>query len=82
MARYHFDVIDAGNLTRDHFGVDLVDDNEARDQAIALLPEMARTELPDGDQHEFVAIARNKQGETVYEASLALNGKWRPGQHR
>lgn len=82
MPRYFFDVIDAGNLTRDEFGIDLADDKEARDQAIALLPDMARDELPDGDQHEFVAMARNDRGEIVYEASLALNGKWRPGQRR
>ena len=75
MPRCYFDVIDAGDLTRDQFGVDLANDDEARHQAIALLPEMARADLPDGDQHEFVAMARNEAGEIVYEASLALNGR-------
>ncbi|MBH0619545.1 hypothetical protein I3A86_26005, partial [Salmonella enterica] len=54
MLRYFFDVIDAGVVTRDQFGMDLVSDDEARDHAIALLPCIARDALPDGDQHEFV----------------------------
>ena len=80
MPHYYFDMIDAGNLARDEFGMDLANDDEARDEAIALVSEMARHELPDSDQHEFITKARDEKGEIVYEASLALNGRWRPGQ--
>ena len=82
MPRYYFDIINAGNLTRDQFGVDLATDDEARNEAISLLPDIARQDLPDGDGHEVMARARKEQGEIVYEASLALHGKWRPGQRR
>jgi hypothetical protein len=80
MPRYFFDVTNGGHLTRDDHGIELVDDEEARDQAIALLPDIARDELPDGDEHEFVAAARNETGEVVYEANLTLHGRWRPGR--
>ncbi len=80
MPRYFFDITDAGRLTRDDHGIDLVSDEEARDQAISLLPAIARDELPDGDQHEFVAAARNESGQVVYEANLTLHGRWWPGR--
>lgn len=78
MARYYFDVIDGGRLTCDLFGVDLADDDEARDEAIALLHDLPRDRLPTVDQHQFVTRARNEGGEVVYEASLTLHGSWRP----
>ncbi|MGI4765356.1 MAG: DUF6894 family protein [Janthinobacterium lividum] len=80
MPRYFFDITDAGRLTRDQYGIELLGDQEARDQAIALLPAIARDELPDGDRHEFVAAARNLAGEVVYEANLTLHGRWWPGR--
>ena len=80
MPRYWFDIIDAGDPTRDSYGVDLADDDEARDQAIGLLQEMMRFELPDGDRHEIVVKARNERDQIVYEASLALDGRWWPGR--
>ena len=61
MPRYYFDTIDAGGLTHDQYGVDLVNDDEARDQAIALLQEMTRADLPDGDQHESVALGKERK---------------------
>lgn len=80
MPRYFFDITDAGVFTRDEFGDDCEDDKDARDQAVSLLPEIARAEFPAGDQHEFVAAVRNEAGQVVYEASLALNGRWWPGR--
>ena len=59
MPTYFFDITDGGNVTSDQFGVDLENDDEAREQAIALLPSIARDALPDGDEHEFVATVRN-----------------------
>ena len=78
--RYYFDITDAGHLARDEHGSECADDRDARDQAISLLPDIARDELPDGDQHKFVATVRNESGQIVYEASLALNGRWWPGR--
>ncbi len=57
---YSFDITDAGDTIRDEHGIDLADESDARDQAISLLPEIARDASPDGDDHEFVAKARNE----------------------
>ena len=80
MPRYWFAIVDAGDPTRDPHGVDLADDDEARDQAIGLLQEMMRFELPNGDRHEVVIKVRNERDQIVYEASLALDGRWWPGR--
>ncbi len=80
MPEYYFDVTDAGNLSRDEIGTDLRDDAEARDEAISLLPAIARETFPDGDRHEIVVTARNEAGEVVYDANLTLHGRWWPGR--
>ena len=80
MPRFFFDIINAEDFTPDNFGIELDDDEEARQQAISLLPEIAREELPNGDFHAFTVKARNEDGTVVYEASLTLTGKWRPEQ--
>ena len=80
MPRYFFDITDAGSVTRDAFGIDLADDDEARDQAVALVSAIARDAPLNGDQHEFVATVRNAAGGVVYEASLSLHGRWWPGR--
>ena len=80
MPRYYFDITDADHTTRDEHGHDLADDGEARDQAVAVLPDIARDELPDGDQHEFRVTVRNGDGAVVYEASLTLHGRWWPAR--
>lgn len=74
------DVTGAGQFTRDRYGSECAGDQDARDQAISILPDIARHELPDGDQHDFVATVRNEAGAVVYEARLALNGRWWPGR--
>lgn len=80
MPHYFFDVTNGGAATPDDVGVDLADDDEARDEAVSLLPDIARDELPDGDEHEFVVSVRDERGEVVYEASLSLHGRWWPGR--
>lgn len=80
MPRHFFDIRDAGALTRDGDGAECDNDGDARNQAISLLPDLARDAFPDGDQHEFVATVRNEAGQVVYEANLALSGRWWPGR--
>lgn len=75
-----FGITDAGHPTEDLRGSDRADDREARDEAVALLTDMARGELPDGDQHESRVTVQNEADVVVYEASLRLNGRWWPGR--
>lgn len=80
MSRYFFDVTDGGILTRDEIGADLASDDEARDEALGLLPNLAREVMPGGDQHEIRTTVRNEDGAVVYEATLSLIGRWWPGR--
>lgn len=80
MPRYYFDITEGGTHTRDDFGSDCLDDGDARDQAVAVISAMVDERLPDRDDHEVVAAVRNEAGAVVYEASLALNGRWWPGR--
>ena len=72
MPRFFFDIINADKLTRDDFGADMSGIEEARDQAISLLPDIARDDLPDGDVHDFVCEVRSETGRIVYRARLML----------
>ena len=76
MPLYYIDLYDNETLARDEFGLELDDLYEARDQAIALLPDMARHGLPDGDSHDYTAVVRCREGRVRYEATLSLRGGW------
>ena len=75
MPLYFFDVIDNGVLNRDEFGVDLEGFQDARDQAIALLPDIARAELPDGERHTFACWVRDERGRVIYRGTLTYEGE-------
>ena len=72
MPRFFFDIIDGASLARDDFGIELDDLDEARDQAVAILPDLARDALPDGDVHDFTCEVRNEAGRIVFRAKLML----------
>lgn len=76
MPLYYFDLFDGDELVRDEFGVELDSLYEAREQAIALLPDLARDELPESENYEFVAIVRCREGRVRYRATLSLRGGW------
>ena len=76
MPIYYFDLFDGDKLVRDDFGIELDSLDEAREQAIALLPELARDELPEAESHEFVATVRCREGRVRYQATLSLRGGW------
>lgn len=79
MPLFFFDVYDNGRLSTDDHGVECSGLAEARDQAVALLPDLARDELPDGDTHSFVCEVRRADGMRCYRATLTFNGIWHPG---
>ena len=74
MPRYFFDIRDAKGFHRDQFGDELADFDEARDQAQALLPDIVREELPDGDLHEVVCEVRDETGKVVYRGEITYRG--------
>lgn len=74
MPRYYFDVRNRGGLHRDDIGDELVDFEEARGQAQAILPDIARAELPDGELHVVTCDVRDEADEIVYRGELTYRG--------
>lgn len=74
MPRFFFDIHDADGFHRDDIGDEFADFAEARDQAQALLPDIVREELPDGELHEVVCEVRDQSGRTVYRGEITFRG--------
>jgi hypothetical protein len=60
--RYYFDLRDGDLASADDEGTELADLEEARTEALAMLGGIAKDELPDRDQREFVVIVRDGGG--------------------
>ena len=76
MPRYFFDIDDGTRQTRDDTGFDLPDLQTARDEALAVLPSLARDEIPDGDEHVLTVHVRDAEGQPIFRASLSLSSQW------
>ncbi len=76
MSVYYFDVVDDTQSFPDQFGMDLQDLSEAREQAQALLPDIARKRLPTGDRRDVSIVVRCSEGRRCYRATLAIHGEW------
>ena len=75
MTRIFFDVQRNGVVMRDEVGQDMPDVEAVRAEAMSSLPSIAQSELEtDGDRQDFVVIARNEAGKTIYSASLSYVG--------
>jgi hypothetical protein len=77
MPRYFFDIDDGDQRSLDHEGMEMPDVWAAREGAIAVLPDVARDVLPDGDRREMVSTVRDESGTVVYIATLSLVGGWK-----
>ena len=76
MPRYFFDVFDGEKLTRDEIGIELAGLEQVRIAAIDALPDIARDELPNGDQRLFSVEARDQENRVVFKASLNFKAEW------
>jgi hypothetical protein len=74
MTRYFFHTRDGEALDIDDEGVDLPDDQSAKDAAKEVLSAMTSEKLPNGDRMDFSVIVRNADGAEVYVATLTLEG--------
>lgn len=77
MPRYFIDTNDDDTFVEDDEGQDLPDAEAARKEALTALPDMARDKMSDGDRRTFCASVRDETGETIYKATLTLNGEWK-----
>jgi hypothetical protein len=72
MPRFYFDTYDDDRSVPDSQGIVLSDLEEATEEAIKALPDMARDGLPDGDYRDFVVEVRDEAGQRVFRARLTL----------
>ena len=73
MPRYFFDVDDGEHLTSDIDGQEMESLQAAQNEAIALLPDIARMVLPDGDRRTIVSVLRTDADCIVLRATLSLS---------
>lgn len=76
MPRFFFDVSDGEKLTTDEIGLELGDLERVRSEAIDALPDLAREQLPDGDERVFAVQARDEAGRVVFTATLSFKAQW------
>jgi hypothetical protein len=72
MPRFFFDTHDGDHLTADEEGLDLDGIEQARDEAVRALPDLAHDTLPDGDWRSFAVTVRDESGKAVLTATLTL----------
>ena len=80
MPRFFFDIDDGTRRTHDDDGTVLPDLEAVRREAISVLPDLAREELPDGDHHIFSCDVRDESGAVIFTASLSLKAEWKSGR--
>lgn len=76
MPRYFIDTSDGNLNVIDREGLELPNDEAAREAALGTLPDMARDLIPDGDRRSFTVSVRDMTGNTIYSAALTLKGNW------
>ncbi len=77
MARYFFDIYDDKEPQIDTDGVEFASLEAVRKEAQRLLPDVARSEIPeDGDRRSFVVVVRDETHHSIYAATLTYTGLW------
>lgn len=76
MSRYYFDINDGHDFTRDDDGMVCDTLEQLGYQAVDVLPDIVREELPDGPRRTFSVKVRNDRGRYVFRASLTLASAW------
>jgi hypothetical protein len=70
--RFFFDTYDGKFLARDELGQEVESLDAAKAVAQAALPEMAKDELPDGDQRVFIVSVRDETDQVVMRVALTM----------
>jgi hypothetical protein len=78
--RFFFDIFDGDHWTRDDFGVDCGDFQQARHQGVLALTEMAREYFPFGDipMRLIIRIRNVNRLQQDYELSFCSDGMAAP----
>ena len=76
MPVFFFDIEEEGKASSDVFGIELANLYEARDQALSLLPDLARDHAVDEEHRTVTAIVRCQEGRMRYRITLTITGEW------
>jgi hypothetical protein len=70
---FYFDFDDGTNLLRDDIGLELADEQAARDEGARALGEIAKEYVPtDVPQKNISAWVRNEEGEVICQVALSF----------
>ncbi len=72
MPRFYFDIVDDEHAFFDDWGVELADVVEASEQALSLLPDVAREALPIGERKDISVLVRSDAGRRCFTAALQI----------
>jgi hypothetical protein len=76
MSRYYFDIHDGHDFSSDEDGTDCKTLKDLSYQAVDVLPDIVREELPDGPLRTFSVKVRDDTGGYVFRATLTLASAW------
>jgi hypothetical protein len=76
MNRYFFDVYNSEGQVLDEEGQLFASKESAKNEALRILQDVARDELPDRDLFQLTVKVRGENGAKVFEASLILTSGW------
>ena len=76
MPLYFFDSGGGDCFLRSDAGVELPGPQEARDQAVRLLPSIAHDMGPGYDGQEIVSVVRDERNQVIFKATLSLRAEW------
>ncbi len=76
MNRYFFDVYNSDGLVLDEDGQFFESRDRARGEALRILHDVARDEMPDRDLVKITVKVRSDNGAQMFEASLILTTGW------
>ncbi|HZY67449.1 MAG TPA: hypothetical protein VFE52_02610 [Devosia sp.] len=73
MALYFFDTDDGTHVFRDEIGLELDDDQAARDEGARALAELAREYIPGGEPQKNITMwVRNADGTPLLQLSISF----------
>ncbi|MCB4824969.1 DUF6894 family protein [Roseicella aerolata] len=76
-SRFYYEIRDGGILARDDEGQVFADGKAAREDAVMLLTEMARSLPGRGkDKNKITARVRDGAGKLIFTATLSLDVEW------
>lgn len=67
------DLHDGGNFIKDTHGFDLPDKDAVRERLVRIMAKIARSLSADGDRQDFLAIAREANGNILFRVHLSLD---------